>query len=408
MKKNHIVAVSLLLISLLYSCNHEERPSPTLGEATFSLAPKTKSNGRVSETATPAFVLVSIRNSNGKAVQNSKKLPLFAFGTNYLSESLPLQIGTYQLPQFAVLDATNKVIYATPLEGSELAKYVTNPLPMSFTVFENVTTQVVPQVLVVAREDTPESFGLANFGFELVERVAKLKSEEYFIYDPANSTAMGGFVRSGKKTYTYSQDKLVQTDFYDYDLTTNSYDPGYKFEEYQYGSVGKLARKINFVGDNGIKFIHEYEYLNDGSTKITRQEYCNDAPLGQPDWWIMEKGSSSLTVKYYQLDNALYHELNYEMDGKGNVISKAGMAHNPPSPVEKVYFTYDNSPNPYRFQVLGGEFGTDTEKYLSLNNVVGQASDPNPISTKIIEYNKEGYPVTIIIPASSKRVLTYQ
>jgi hypothetical protein len=402
MKKNHTVVVSLLLVSLFYCCKHEEKVSPTLGNATFSLSLKTKSGGRTAETATPAFVLLSLKDGNDKAVQNSKKLPLFPFGQSYLSENLSLQTGTYLLTEFAVLDASNKVIYATPLDGSDLAKYVADPLPISFTISENTTIQVVPQVLAITSEDAPESFGLASFGFEVIERITQLHTEEIFLYDPASSTSTDGFVGLLKKKYTYEQDKLVQIDLYEYNPTTNSYDPGYKYEEYHYNSKGKLAQKIKFT-PNGIKWIHEYEYLSDESTKVTQQEYYNDAPIGQPDWWIMEHGPSSLTVKYYQRNNELFLELNYEMDGKGNVISQA---RTPSAAVGKLYFKYDNSPNPYRFPVLGGEFGTDPEKYLSQNNVVGQADHPNPESTRIIEYNKEGYPV-IIITQSSKRVLTY-
>lgn len=382
------------------SCKNEQSLSPKLGKATFSLWPKTKGGGRIKETVIPAFVLLSIKNSNGKLVQENKKFPLFAFGLSYISEELQLHTDTYQLTQFAVLDAANKVIYATPLEGSNLAKYVNDPLLISFGISENQNTQVIPQVLAVLNNDTPESFGLASFGFEVVKVIAWLHSEEYFMYDPTTD----GFVGSFKKIYTYDQDKLIQINGYDYDPTTNSYDPGYKYQEYHYDSKGKLARKINFVGDNGIKFIHEYEYLSDEKTKVTRQEYYNSYQVGSPDWWIMEKGPSSLTVKYYQGNNELYQELNYEMDGMGNVISVVA---NPPFPGGKIYYKYDDSPNPNRFPELGGEYGVDTEKYLSQNNMVGQANEPNPKSNKIIEYNKEGYPV-VIISGTVKRVLNYQ
>jgi hypothetical protein len=152
----------LFLLVLSYSCKHEENLSPTLGKATFSLSKKTRSNGRVNETATPAFVLLSIKDSKGIAQENVK-LPLFAFGQSYLSDNLQLQTGTYQLTQFAVLDAANKVIYITPLEGSDMAKYVADPLPINFVIKEDENTQVTPQVLAVLEEDKLELFGYASF-----------------------------------------------------------------------------------------------------------------------------------------------------------------------------------------------------------------------------------------------------
>lgn len=163
-----------ILLVVLVSCSNEEDSLPTLGKANFSLSRKARDNGRVNEAVVPAFVLLSVRDSKGISKENIK-LSLVVFGQSYISENLELKTGTYQLIQFAVLDAGNKVIYATPLEGSDLEKHVTNPLPLDFTIDENQNTQVIPEVVAVSSEDTPESFGLASFSFEVVERGVGLK-----------------------------------------------------------------------------------------------------------------------------------------------------------------------------------------------------------------------------------------
>jgi hypothetical protein len=170
MKRLTSVLSILILQFLSFSCQPDESLPSTLGKATFSLSPQTRNNGRISGTATPAFVLLSVKDSEGKAQENIK-LPLYSLGQSYLSENLELEIGAYQLSQFVVLDATNKIIYATPLEGSDLAKYVSDPLPMEFSV-DTDGTQVIPQVLAVLEDDKPESFGLASFGFEIVNLLA--------------------------------------------------------------------------------------------------------------------------------------------------------------------------------------------------------------------------------------------
>jgi hypothetical protein len=167
MKKLIPSFLSILVLFFSFSCGHEENLSQALGKATFSLSKKTKSDGRVNDTAIPAFVLLNIKYSNGK-VQENIKLPLFSFGQSYLSDELLLPEGSYQLTQFAVLDAS-KVIYATPLEGSYLAEFVDDPLPIGFTITKEISTEVVPQVLAVTSTDTPEMFGLASFGFEVVK-----------------------------------------------------------------------------------------------------------------------------------------------------------------------------------------------------------------------------------------------
>jgi hypothetical protein len=395
-----------LLLFFSYSCQHEENLSPSTGKVTFSLFQKTRVNGRVSEAAVPAFVLLSISDSDGN-VQENTKLSLYAFGQGYVSENLQLQIGNYWLTRFVIVDATNKIIYATPLEGSDLAKYVTDPLPLEFTV-TNEGSQVTPEVLAVLEDDEPELFGYVSFGFDVVKVAAILTSEEYLIYDPANSASTDGFVGLYKMIYTYDRNKLVQIDEYDYDPRTNSYDQGFKYQEYHYDSKGKLSRKIQFVGTSGLNWMEEFEYLNNESIKVTRQESYNNVPISQPDWWIIEKGASSLTVKYYQLKDELYAELYHEMDEKGNVIS---VTREPSFPGGKIYYKYDNSPNPYKFPELGGAYGglvydVDTEKYISQNNVVEVTNDSNTKSTRMIKYNKEGYPVIITAP-TFKRVLTY-
>ena len=154
------------LVFLSVSCQHEEKVSPAKGNAAFSFYQKDRSNGRTKETTTPAFVLLEIKDGNGNK-QEEIKLSLFPFGQGYLSENLELPIGSYQLTQFVVLDASGTVIFATPFDGSELAKYIDNPLPIEFTI-TNEGTEVKPQVLAVEPEDNPELFGYASFGFEVI------------------------------------------------------------------------------------------------------------------------------------------------------------------------------------------------------------------------------------------------
>jgi hypothetical protein len=396
--------VILPILFLSFSCQQDENLPPTLGKATFSLSPQTRNSGRVSGKSTPDFVLLNVKDSKGKAQENIR-LPLYALGQSYMSENLDLQTGTYQLTQFTVLDAANQVIYATPLEGSELAIYVNDPLPMEFSIIENQGTQITPQVLAIASDDTAELFGLASFGFEVVNAGVKLHSEEFFTYDPTNAASTEGFVQSLKFMYKYQEDKLIQIDVYDYNHNTGSYDyPSYKLEEYAYGSSGELIRKVQFVGESGSKWIHEYEYLGNESIKVTRRRYFHDDPVSHPDWWIMKKSPSSLNVKYYQLNDEPYAELSCEIDGKGNVIS---MWSDPPLSGGKIYYIYDNSPNPNRFPELSGASEVHLAKYLSQNNVVEGTNDSNLKTTLTIEYNKEGYPVKIVAP-TYKRLLTYQ
>ena len=165
--KHIISGLSLIvLFSFLFSCHEEESRSPDKGKVTFSPATVALPGGRVKETTTPAAVLLSIKDSHGDETVNVK-LTLTAFGPSYTSEHLELETGEYQLTQFQVLDADNRTLYAAPLEGSEMAEYVDDPLPLNFTVTTE-GVQITPEVLAVSENLTPELFGYAGFGFEVV------------------------------------------------------------------------------------------------------------------------------------------------------------------------------------------------------------------------------------------------
>lgn len=228
----------------------------------------------------------------------------------------------------------------------------------------------------------------------------KLLSEEYFTYD---ATATGGYVASFKKTFLYDQDKLVEVDGQDYNAATHTYEAAYPYEQYHYTSDGKLNQKVEFVGTSGLRWVEDYEYLSSTSTKVTRYETNGSGSKSPEDWWIMERTPVSLTVGYYQGNNELYARLTYAIDSKGNAISVEG---DPALSVGKIYFKYDNAPNPYKFVERSGEYGVDSGKYLSENNVV-ETSNSSTTSSRIIQYNNQGYP-TAIITSLSKTVFTYQ
>lgn len=195
--KSAVPLCALLIFS--YACQNEEYLFPTKGNVSFSILQKTRDDGRVRETTLPAFVLLSIKDSKGEKQENIK-LSLLAFGQGYLSENLELQTGNYQLAQFIVLDAANKVIYATPLEGSELAKYVTDPLPMEFTV-TNEGTQITPQVLPVLEDDKPEIFGFVSFEFEVID------------YKKVKKVILDGITVQDSLTLHYESGKIASIDW---------------------------------------------------------------------------------------------------------------------------------------------------------------------------------------------------
>jgi len=246
------------------------------------------------------------------------------------------------------------------------------------------------------------AFGCSHEEVTSSKKETKLLSEVFYTYDPASSSSPDGFTALYKLVYQYDQGKLTGVDAYDFNPSSHAYEPSYPFEEYHYNNEGKLSQQIKFVGTSGLRWIYEYDYTS-AQTKVTRYESSNGSSKNLSDWWTIERTPSLVSIKYYQGNNDLYAEVTAEMDAKGNVIS---LSENPSLPAGKIYYTYDSSPNPYKFPELSGDY-LNTEKYQSANNVVEVTNDANTKSSRSITYNTNGYPVSIVT-TTIKRELTYQ
>jgi len=160
-----LFAILYALLTLLYSCKTEDRVEPVIGKQVFSFSQVQRTGDGAAETATPAFVLLTLKDGKGN-IQENISLPLSALGQGYQSDGLDLSAGNYQLIEFAILDGAHKTLYATPKEGSALAPFIANPLPLGFVVAQNSADQVVPLVLEVTPDDTPGAFGYTRFGVD--------------------------------------------------------------------------------------------------------------------------------------------------------------------------------------------------------------------------------------------------
>ncbi len=374
-----------LLFIFSNSCKDEENLSPAQGKATFSLSQKARGNGRASETTTPAFVLLSIKNSKGKSQENIK-LPLFSFGKSYLSEDLQLQTGIYQLTQFVVLNAANKVIYATPMEGSDLAKHVTDPLPIDFVVTENRNTQVVPQVLVVSQDDEPSIFGYASFGFEVVKKKNKL---DYYI----ESYNIGdlGFDPALKVVYEYNEVGNLRK------YTILSYNPNTKLMEEQRNFVFSYSgSRVEFIkgylpNGNDPYVEYSYQYLLSGDVSKIMETNHSNGINSKADFTYAENGNVKIS---YAFSNGGAFEYEFNQAG-GNVLTDKTTRGT--ELCSSGQYTYDQHKNP--FKELGHVDYLLTN--LSVNNRLKEdvnyvnCSFPSFIpESYTYEYNDNGYPIS--------------
>jgi hypothetical protein len=113
-------------------------------------------------------ILISVENRQGALIMEDEIIPLFNFGSGFVSQKIEFEPGEYRLVKFMVINPLGKVVFAAPLEGSPKAYLVMKPLPLAFAINSESITRVIPEVLAVINEN-PQDFGYAGFGFHVVK-----------------------------------------------------------------------------------------------------------------------------------------------------------------------------------------------------------------------------------------------
>lgn len=181
--------IALAVISLA-SCEKKTADNG-IGTAEFSLNGLDELSGSKSGSGDSSLVasfqvLVSVEDMAGKPVLTDKLIPLYTFGTGFVSEKIEIRAGEFRLTKFMVINPSGAVVYAAPVAGSPLAYLSTKPLPFNFNIFPGQITKVLPEVLAVG-DQTPDKFGYATFGVQIIKPV------EFWtmcVLDPGNPMIM--------------------------------------------------------------------------------------------------------------------------------------------------------------------------------------------------------------------------
>ncbi len=154
----------MLMFSAL-SCEREDQK----GTIQFQLEMEgTKALKGATDADQISAALVTIRDVNGMLIYEKEHLPLYSFGNSYATRSLELPAGGFTLEEFMLVDANGVVRWATPREGSEMARLVRQPPPVPFEVIPYQTTSL--DIQVVRTEDHPPSdFGYVHFDIGFVD-----------------------------------------------------------------------------------------------------------------------------------------------------------------------------------------------------------------------------------------------
>ncbi len=256
------LAMFLTTFALLISCSKENNIEDELFEkqnvefviGNGKIQKGTKNNKLDDATK----VVITIQNSDGTATEyTSSELNLYNTNGNYSTQKIALPVGAdYKITEFLLLDVSNNTIFACPLENSQQAPNVTDPLPINFNIIKDVSTPV--NVEVISTENlTPEDFGLTRFiilevgTFNFLVSVSELGSNELLTADL--------IITKNEYSITTSLEAIVNNivnikdEFTDYTLTINktgylAYEQNFTIEQLQIYETKPLV--IELITDN--------------------------------------------------------------------------------------------------------------------------------------------------------------
>jgi hypothetical protein len=175
--KNSVRLLLLILtipsVVAFYSCDKRNSSDRNItGMAEFSFNINNKGDAAKSGTADSGRMyyqlMVSIKDLNGNPVMTDEMIPVYTFGSGFISEKIEIKAGEYNLTKFIVIDPAGQVVFASPVEGSALAYITNDPLPIYFNITPDEVTNVIPEVIAVGNY-TPGDFGYANFGVQIIK-----------------------------------------------------------------------------------------------------------------------------------------------------------------------------------------------------------------------------------------------
>jgi hypothetical protein len=167
-----ILAIPAILV--INSCDKKNGPDKEVkGMAKFSfnagpLSASSKSGNGSDSSMMSYHMMVTIEDLNGNPEMTDEIIPVYMFGSGFISENIEIRTGEYNLTRFLVIDPSGKVILASPIEGSPLAYLTNDPLPLYFNIIPNEVTTIVPEVIETG-DNLPGDFGYSNFGANIIK-----------------------------------------------------------------------------------------------------------------------------------------------------------------------------------------------------------------------------------------------
>jgi hypothetical protein len=243
--------------------------------------------------------MISIEDMEGNNIMSDSLIPLYTFGTDFISENVELKTGEYRLTKFMVINPSGVIVFAAPVEGSPLAYLINRPLPLTFNIFSDQVTKIIPEVLVVGNQ-TPDQFGYANFGIQII---MPLHFWAICILD--NPLSMAPTQLTTAKLTVYVENGWHYT--FNLEAATNHLiirggSPSYYF---LLEKEGYMPQKMEFTARQLMTTTKEYPLVLkipwDSTTWSENFEECNASTF--PNSWVADGNGPDLTNNY--IDNSI-------------------------------------------------------------------------------------------------------
>jgi hypothetical protein len=250
-------------------------------------------------------LMISIEDMEGNNVMSDSLIPLYTFGADFISEKVELKTGEYRLTKFMVINPSGEVVFAAPVEGSPLAYLVNRPLPLTFSIFPDQVTRIVPEVLAV-RDQTPDQFGYANFGIQII---MPLHFWAICILD--NPLSMAPTQLTTAKLTVYAENRWHYT--FNLEAGTNHLiirggSPVYYF---LLEKEGYMPQKMEFTARQLMTTTREYPLVLKipwDSTIIWSENFETYDAKTFPNTWIPDGNGTDFSSNY--IDNTIFYEGN--------------------------------------------------------------------------------------------------
>lgn len=169
MKRFKYFFLFIFLVITQFSCKEEESVvlEKEFGELQLGFTEKILSNQRIKE-ASATHLLITVQDENEESVFEKKKVEIYRFNNELISEPISLEVGNYQLTEFFILNSAGEIIYATPKKEATLDYMVQLPLPMAFSIQKDMAEKLSPEVLKVENVAASD-FGYATFSLQVVK-----------------------------------------------------------------------------------------------------------------------------------------------------------------------------------------------------------------------------------------------